>query len=139
MPMMVPPVADEREGLLGYLAQQRHALRTSAYGLTDDLARRTPTASALSVGGLVKHVTFCEQGWIDHVAGSDSSSFTDFQAYVTNFRMADDETVAALLDRYAAVAARTDEVAAAADLGRPVPVPTDVPWFPADVGAWSVR
>lgn len=51
MPAVGPPVADEREGLLAYLAQQRLALRLSAYGLTDDQARATPTASPLSVGG----------------------------------------------------------------------------------------
>ena len=26
-----------------------------------------------------------------------------------------------------------------ADLGAPVPVPRDAPWFPQDVDAWSVR
>ena len=31
----VPPVADERTGLLAYLAQQRYVLRIAAYGLTD--------------------------------------------------------------------------------------------------------
>ena len=28
---------------------------------------------------------------------------------------------------------------AAADLDTPVPVPRDVPWFPADVELWSIR
>lgn len=64
MPAVAPPVADEREGLLAYLAQQRLALRLSAYGLTDDQARATPTASPLSVGGLIKHVARAERGWM---------------------------------------------------------------------------
>ena len=38
MPGLVPPVADERAGLLGYLAQQRHVLRVAAYGLSDEQA-----------------------------------------------------------------------------------------------------
>src|SRR5262249_22826473 len=48
MPGSVAPVADEREGLLAFLAQQRHVLRISAHGLTDEQARATPVASTLS-------------------------------------------------------------------------------------------
>ena len=56
MPGQAPPISDEREGLLAYLRQQRDGIRFAAYGLTDDQARLTPTAGALSIGGLVKHV-----------------------------------------------------------------------------------
>ena len=42
MPGLVAPVAGEREGLLAYLAQQRHVLRVSAYGLTDEQAMWQP-------------------------------------------------------------------------------------------------
>jgi hypothetical protein len=38
-----------------------------AHGLTDDQARATPAASALSIGGLIKHVADMERGWIDSV------------------------------------------------------------------------
>ncbi|HWM02635.1 MAG TPA: DUF664 domain-containing protein, partial [Actinophytocola sp.] len=62
MPGLVAPVADEREGLLAYLAQQRLVLRLTAHGLTDEQARAAPTASPLSVGGLIKHVTAAERG-----------------------------------------------------------------------------
>ena len=60
-----PPVAGEREGLLAFLAQQRHVLRVAAFGLTDEQARATRTVSTLSLGGLISHVTATEQGWID--------------------------------------------------------------------------
>jgi uncharacterized damage-inducible protein DinB len=63
MPRFVAPVADEREGLLAYLGQQRLALRLTAYGLTDEQARATPTASSLSVGGLIKHLATVERRW----------------------------------------------------------------------------
>ena len=46
MPGSVPPVADEREGLLAYLAQQRDVIRVTAFGLTDEQARLTPTRRA---------------------------------------------------------------------------------------------
>jgi uncharacterized damage-inducible protein DinB len=136
MPMSVPPVSDEREGLLAYLAQQRDAMRATVFGLTDDQARETPTAGALSLGGLLKHVTNVERGWMDTVLQRDSGEGEDYEA---GFRIRSDETLEGVLDRYAAAAAETEAVIAAiADLARPVPVP-DAPWFPDDVDAWSVR
>jgi uncharacterized damage-inducible protein DinB len=137
MPGLVRPVADERDALLSYLAQQRHVLRVAAYGLTDEQARSTPTRSILSVGGLLKHVTHTESSWVDTIlqlpaGGSD--------AYAESFRMRAEESLGELLDRYAAVARRTEDVVAAVDdLGRPVPVPRGVPWFPPGIEAWSVR
>jgi uncharacterized damage-inducible protein DinB len=137
MPGTVPPVADEREGLLAYLAQQRRIIRLAAHGLTDEQARATPTVSTLSVGGLIKHVGHVERGWIDIVLQRSEQSDGDYEA---NFRLAPDETLAGVLERYEEVAARTEEVVASiADLGQAVPVPKGVPWFPDDVEAWSVR
>jgi uncharacterized damage-inducible protein DinB len=137
MPGQVPPVADERTGLLAYLAQQRYVLRLTAYGLTDDQARQTPTKSALSVGGLIKHVATTERSWIDMVLQRSGSSAED---YAANFRMGSDETLADVFRLYDEVAAETEQVVAGIpDLGRAVPVPKGVPWFPQDVDAWSVR
>jgi uncharacterized damage-inducible protein DinB len=138
MPGTVPPVADEREGLLAYLAQQRDAVRFAAYGLTDEQARATPTASTLSVGGLIKHVATTERAWIDDTLQRPSS--VSEQSYDDNFRLGPDETLADVLALYDKVAAETEEaIAGIADLGQPVPVPQDAPWFPKDVKAWSVR
>jgi uncharacterized damage-inducible protein DinB len=138
MPGNVHPVADEREGLLAFLAHQRHVLRVAAYGLTDEQARATPTASSLSVGGLVKHVATTERGWIDTVLQRDRAQSVD--DYAANFVLQPGETLAGVLDLYERVAKETEAVIAAIpDLGQPVPVPKGVPWFPADVDAWSVR
>ncbi|MFF5990254.1 DinB family protein [Prauserella flavalba] len=133
MPGLVGPVADEREALLGYLAQQRYVLCLAAYGLTDEQARATPTVSALSVGGLIKHVAATERGWLGTVLGRAPDDGADF-------RMAQGETLADIITEYELVATETEEIVAGIDdLGRPVPVPEGVPWFPHDVGAWSVR
>lgn len=133
----VPPVAEEHEALLAYLAQQRYGLRLAAYGLDDEQARATPSASALSVGGLIKHVAAMEQGWTNIVLQHDERTQDD---YASDFRMTADETLADVLARCDAVSAETDAVMAdIADLGHPVPVPKGVPWFPDDVDAWSVR
>jgi uncharacterized damage-inducible protein DinB len=137
----VPPVTDERSGLLAYLAQQRHVIRIAAHGLSDEQARAVPSASELSVGGLVKHAANTESGWIDVVLQQPQKPFEDGMTdYFENYRLGESETLESVLDRYDRVAARTEEVVAGiADLGQAVPVPQGVPWYPKDVEAWSVR
>jgi uncharacterized damage-inducible protein DinB len=140
MPATVRPVVDERDGLVAYLAQQRQALRVSAYGLTEDQARATPTRSALSVGGLIKHVTLVERQWQTYTLQRDSDPEGNYARYMASFCLAPDETLSLALDDYARASQATDDmVAGIADLGRPVPVPRDEPWFPSDIDAWSVR
>jgi uncharacterized damage-inducible protein DinB len=131
------PVADERDGLLTFLAQQRRVLKVAAYGLTPEQLRATPSASALSVGGLIKHVTFVERGWADTLAHKPRN--TSVEDYGAEFRLTPEDSIESLVAGYDEVAAYTDEVVAGiADLGEPVPVPAE-PWFPKDVSEWSVR
>jgi uncharacterized damage-inducible protein DinB len=137
---MVAPVADEREALLGYLAQERYVMTVAAYGLTDDQARVKPAASALSVGGLIKHVTAVERYWINLALTRSQPAAADRTEYEDNFAVRWDETLAGLLAEYEAAAHETEaSISEIPDLGRAVPVPRDAPWFPADVEAWSVR
>ena len=96
MPGFVAPVADEREGLLAYLAQQRLVLRLTAHGLTDDQARATPTVSSLSNGGLIKHVAIVERNWMAVVEQRDRT--WSRSSHHAGFRFGPDETLAGLLD-----------------------------------------
>jgi uncharacterized damage-inducible protein DinB len=138
MSALVPPVADEREGLLAYLRQQRFALRTAAHGLTDEQARAAPAASTLSIGGLIKHVAATERDWILTVLRQRNEASEEI--YETNFHLEPGETLASVLDRYDEVAEETEAaIAAIPDLGQAVPVPRDAPWFPDGIEAWSVR
>lgn len=142
MNIYVSPIANERDGLLAYLSQQRRVLRVVAHGLTDEQARLAPSASSLSIGGLIKHVAHGEQVWMARVSGRDErATMHDRQAaYLAQFRLDPDETLDDVLAFYGRVARETEEiVAGVSDLGRPVPVARGVPWFPADVDAWSVR
>ncbi|MFC7929302.1 DinB family protein [Streptomyces cinereoruber] len=141
MPAHVPPIADEREGLLAYLAQQRRALRATAHGLTDAQARLTPTAGELSIGGLIKHAARCEAGWTDLILQRQRGRRrTADESDSAEFVLTPEETLAEVLDQYEAAARETDAVIAGiADLGQAVPVPRGLPWFPADVENWSVR
>ncbi len=146
MPAMSPPFETERDGLIAYVAQQLDALRSVAYGLTDEQARSTPTPSALSIGALVKHAAGACGGWIARVAAApeppppDGRPFEErVAAYQDEFVMREDETLADVLQRFDAQAELTLERLAHADPATPVPVPQDAPWFPRDVTHWSVR
>ena len=138
MPGQVPPLTDERELLLAYIAQQRDGIRYATFGLTDEQARLTPTAGTLSIGGLVKHVTLTERSWIDRVAQREHSASE--QDYADGFVLREDETLAGALAAYDEAAAETEAIIRGIDdLAQAVPVPKGVPWFPDDVEAWSVR
>jgi hypothetical protein len=138
MPGTVRPVTDERDGLLAFLEQQRDAIRIAVHGLTDEQARARPSASAITLGGLVKHIGFVERGWI--VGYMMLRQLPDDAGdWESNWRLGEDETLASALERYAEVARETEAIVASVDLDMPVPVPRDAPWFPQDVDHWSAR
>jgi len=140
MPGQAPFHTDEHDLLLGYVRQQREVLRLAAYGLTDDQARTVAVPpSPLSVGGLIKHVTFVEKNWIDMICERPRPESAE-DDYADAFTMRADETLDDLLARSVAVGEETERVVRAIpDLGQRVPVPQGVPWYPQDLDAWSVR
>ena len=139
MPAHVNPSNDERELLLGYLAQQRLVLRTTAFGLRDEQARLAPTAGTLSIGGLLKHVATTESFWLDVVLEQNEPfSWDAADRYGDDFTMTEDESLDAILAGYELVAERTESIVRSLPMDHPVPVP-DAPWFPKDVDAWSLR
>jgi uncharacterized damage-inducible protein DinB len=137
MPGMPRPHDDETTLLLAFVAQQRDLIATAAHGLTDEQARATPTASALSVGGLVKHVTAMERAWMDTTLQRTRPAGTE-GSYADDFVMTAEDTLAGLLADLEAAGAETEEIVRGLPLDHPVPVP-DQPWFPSDVEAWSLR
>jgi hypothetical protein len=121
MTLFARPVADERDGLLTFLAQQRDALRAAVLGLTDAQARLTPTASTLSLGGLVKHCARTERRWVvAGIAGQPLPGLWPPEDWPADFRLEPDETLAGMLGYYAETAELTERiVAAASDLSAP--------------------
>ena len=87
MPGQVGAIANEQEGLLAYLAQMRYVIKLTAYGLSPEQLRATPTASPLTVGGLIKHCASTEEGWIDVVRQEPRE--LDYAAYEENFALSD--------------------------------------------------
>src|SRR5260370_25111342 len=70
MPGLPPPVADERNALGQFLDFNQRAFFAVAYGLTDEQARSTPSVSSLSIGGLIKHATGVQRGWMQRVVSA---------------------------------------------------------------------
>ena len=124
----------ERADLLESLEVHRAFLRQTLTGITDEQARLRPTASTLSLGGLLKHVSLTEARWIDFILDGPAVMAMTPESYADHsrgFEMRDGETLAGLLEDYDRVAARTAEVLASLpDLDAVQPLP-DAPWFPA--------
>lgn len=146
MPALAPPVADERSALREYLAFHQGSYFAVCYGLTDTQARSSPAASALSIGGLVKHVTRMQRSWMTRVAAAPTAPPKDTRPpdaiareFADQHVMRPDETLDGLLRAFAEQNARSLRLVDTADLDAPVPVPRDVPYFPQDQDAWSVR
>jgi uncharacterized damage-inducible protein DinB len=129
----------ERADLLESLRTARYFLRHTVQGLTDEQARLTPTASELSLGGIIKHVAATTVGWLDFIErGTEAMPSVDFEnpapevieKFHDEFRFREDETLAQLLEEFDRVGARTDALVESLpdlDLSHPLPV---APWFP---------
>ncbi|MFE7118662.1 DinB family protein [Streptomyces sp. NPDC057654] len=144
------PASDgERADLIEALATARGALTATVRGLGDEQAGERPTAGALSLGGLIKHVAVIEEGWLRFVVEGPSALRYDLPDGVTwadlgagtarevpqwaidhqnNLQMLPGETLAGVLERYERVAAKSAEVIASVpDLSTAYPLP-EAPW-----------
>src|SRR6185295_7553691 len=132
MPGQTRPVSDERDGLLAFLEQARYQLKLTGYGLTPEQLRSAPSASELSVGGLIKHCAYTEAGWIDTVL-QRPPTFPARYTWDQHFDVDEGETYEDIVKFVDEVAAETERVIAGIeDLGRPVPIDKSVPWNPKE-------
>ena len=138
MPGNPPPFDNETDGLLLYLVQQRDGLRFAAYGLTEEQLRLKATpASALTVGGLLKHATVTERGWVDLIAGKAADKTEE--EYGSDFIVGPDESLESLLELQAVTAAHTEEVVRGLpSLDVAVQLP-EAPWYPQNAAGYSAR
>lgn len=143
---MPPPAGDEKQTLINFLRFNQDAFFAVAYGLTDEQARSTPSVSALSIGGLIKHAAGVQRSWMARVTAAPDSPPRDDRPleeqvaeYEDQYVMRADETLDDLLDGLRAQNAETLRIFAGADLDTQVPVPHDVPWFPQNLDFWNVR
>src|SRR5215218_6620020 len=120
MPFHVPPVNDEREGLMGYLAHQQEAFRAVVFGLTDAQAGLAPTAGTLTLGGLLKHVTWVQGGWLKQALAAPEavppSGEDGYRAHEEAWRWTEDDTLPRALDAFDVRCARVLEGVRTVDL-----------------------
>jgi uncharacterized damage-inducible protein DinB len=132
--------SSERQDLISTLGKHRGFLRQTALGLSDEQAAATPTASALCIGGIIKHVTSVEDRWRRFIVEGPSAMASPgrVEEYQAGFRLLPGETLESVLESYDGASARTDELIGSLpslDADHPLP---EAPWF--EPGArWSAR
>ena len=131
----------ERADLLEALAKHRSFLRLTVRGVTDEQAALHPTVSELCLGGLIKHVTATESGWVDFIVSGPAAMAggePNPEEWLAGFQMAPGETLADILEHYQQVADRTEEVVAnLVDLNDVHRLP-EAAWF-EEGASWSAR
>ena len=129
---------DERAELLRMLAEQRETLLITVRGITDEQAVERTTVSALTLGGLVKHLTQTERFWM-HVLTNGKGEMPADADWEHQYEMVPGDTLQGHLDAYAAQARATEEIVAGLpDLDFSVPLPV-FPWSPPETVHWSAR
>ncbi len=146
--MSTTTITGERADLLDSLGQARFFLKHTARDLTTEQASQRTTASALTVGGLIKHVALTEAGWAGFFErgadalltnGKDFTELTeeDYAEREKEFALQPGETLDDVIAVYDDVAARTDALIAnveSLDVAHKLP---DAPWF--SEAEWSIR
>jgi len=128
--MYEPACDDEITGLVSYIDQQLTAIRAAAIGLTDEQARLQPCRSALSIGGLLKHSTYCMRGAIGRLTDNGTPVVIDqasFAIYQGSFALDADETAAGALAEFDEVRSKYIAAVASKDPAAPTTEPP-APW-----------
>jgi uncharacterized damage-inducible protein DinB len=112
-------LASERAALENFLDAQREGLIRKIQGLDDSTARQAPTASSLSLLGLVKHATTWERRWFQVIlCGRESGEDwpTVSGQHEATFMVGEHDTVNDWVEKYREQIEQSRTVAAAMDL-----------------------
>ncbi|MBH5335757.1 DinB family protein [Streptomyces pactum] len=134
MPTLVNQEAhgDEAGALLGFLEAQRGAIRRTLHGVSDADAVRSPSASELSLAGVLKHVAEVERTWVEDARGVPRSVRRDETNWHLSHRLEEGESVAGVLAVWEEIAAGTERfIRSLPDLDETFMLP-EAPWFPRE-------
>jgi uncharacterized damage-inducible protein DinB len=88
------PLDDERIQLDAFVEEYRGALERTLDDLTEEQARRRLVASATTLLGLLKHVTWMQRVWFEECVGGTSRwELGLVQHSEESFRLTDDDTI----------------------------------------------
>ena len=116
----------EREAVCGFLDLQRTALIRKVTGVSDADARRAPTASSLSLLGLVKHSALWERRWFQIIVAGrvfpgewPANEMPAEEVGDGDFQVGEHDTVAHWVAYYQEQAAISRQITADLDLDTP--------------------
>ena len=109
-----PPLGDERELLLAWLAYLRTSILRKLEDLGEDQARWTPEGALLPVLGVVNHLTSVEWRWLDGIMGGAPVSRSEAE-----FRPGPEVPVPVAVARYRERAAATERAVRALPITEP--------------------
>ncbi|MFD7444317.1 DinB family protein [Streptomyces sp. NPDC059909] len=129
---------DERGALISFVEAQRGAIRRSVLGLTEEQAASRPSASELSLSGLLKHVAETELNWLRMAQQRPNEKARTEETWGDSFRLVGGETVPGMLAFWEGVAKETEDlIRSVPSLDDTFPLPA-APWFPKE-GRVSMR
>lgn len=126
--MYLPQIDDERDTLCNYLEVQLDALRASVHGLTDEQAKRRPLRSALSLAGILKHISFCMSGALVGARRKEAEALDE--DFADSFEPGE-ESLAGILERFDALREAYMEMCRDGDLEIEMQV-GPFPWYGMD-------
>lgn len=126
--MYEPALHDETTSYAEFADQQFEALRAAAHGLTEEQARMRPLRSALSIGGILKHVTFVYRSADEYPAEDGAPSAEGLAAFEDSFALRPEETLADTLAAFESRRAEVLEWIRSSDPDEETTTPP-APWF----------
>jgi hypothetical protein len=115
--------ASEREALAAFLDKQRDILVRKIEGFTDEDARKTPTASSLSLLGILKHCALWERRWFQVIVAGRTfrGEWPEAKSnwMIDDFAVGPDDTVLYWLTYYADQVADSRRIVTDRDLDAP--------------------
>jgi uncharacterized damage-inducible protein DinB len=112
--------ANERDALAAFLDKQRDALIRKVQGVSDTDARRAPTASSLSLLGLLKHSVVWEERWFQGIVAGRTlpDGWPRLKSPIPDqdFLVGDGDTVEQWVSRYEEAAQTSRQIVDAMEL-----------------------
>lgn len=123
-------LGDERGTLLSFVESQRAALRETVLGMSEEQAASRPTASALTLSGVLKHAAEVELGWLRMAQQRPNELQRTPETWGDSFVLLGDESIPSVLVFWEKVTGELEAfIAAVPSLDDTFPLP-ERPWFP---------